>query len=1706
MCKGNTGNYSLSPATGKHYAWSTTYHGSIMGSSTTSSLTVVWGIAGSASVKVYEYDASNNKTDSGTYSVTVLPLPAPTITASFRVACQQLTDTSKPVSETRTTDNPGVLDDKNGCIKVCEHSTVVYTANGASGSVYTWSVSGATSFSASGNTCTVVWGPVGPGSISVTETSSPDSCKGSKTICIDIIEKPHSHFFAQPDSTLKAITVCRYDSVIFVDRSTGTAGSPIVSWFWNFGDGGTFASSSSGPVQHGYNTPGTYTAYLVVKNACGCTDTSYMKITVDPAPGVQIYCPSVMCEGGVGTYSLKTPMACAPWLWSAIGGTVVGSSTSPSVDIQWDNVDTTGFGYVVFDPSRCKTAACKAKSVIKIPVIQAHGHISGPLVVCPNSSFLYSMPQWPTTIFSWNVISSAGATLTHNDQNNQIVLNTGGAETLTLQVKYHNSLLGCGGTAEINVDVLAPDSIGGPHIVCLNGTGTWTLTNGGSGDWTLSGPGGISATATGTNSFTPPAGTFSSTGTYTISATGTTFCPPTPIIVKVNPLPPAPDSLIGPDSVCFGSATLYKAKFPLAGTIFEWSVTGGGSVNAANGPQTYATFAGSNPNVLSVVRVTRDEAHCRSAALTKNVYKPVVTANITGTGDTVCPSTKYTYFSNYSKGETYTWSVTPGTASVQGNANKEDADILFNAASGPSTITLVVHKCDTDYTFTKNVYIRSLPTLTVSIPTQVCRDAPANVAVTSPVGTPSSYDWDWGDGTTHGAGNPDSHTYTNAQGTSFSRIISVKVNNPFGCPGFVTASQSINILPAPVASISGNGPFHTCTPPSDVLTGILQSGFEPTNQFTWVQVGVGSTGCTGTPPPCSTYTVSTWGTYYLVATGVNGCKDTSNYIVYDSTGCSGTPGGPGSPCGIVPNPTVSITDLSDCGIISLTGSYSPTSLAYDWDWNWPGGVSNISTTTTSLTGKVGIAGKYVFDYTVSFTNGPDTCIVTDTKEVKVALVAKMGHTVKCNSSGLGYDVTLHDNSNYFPGHAPTSWTFWTSNTGVTYTPHPTTTPSYFSTLAAGQTWYFKNVVHYTDWNGNPDSCTAYDTLVLPALPVASFVADRDTACRGQVAVNFTNTSTGLDLTYNWSWPSSSNTTVNPFIVFPNPGLFVPVGLQVTDRYGCTSTTSKNIRLITPNLDGSLSNSGNNQCSGSVVTLQYVPTFGTANPDTFAWMNDAALMYQTYYPVDAINVFDPGSYWTKVSNHYGCHFDVLPKLEINFVQTAPAEITGDTVACLNSPYTLYGYAGSDPSLTYQWYRGGTAISGATSDTYTDPAAVAGTYTYTLVVGTTYAGNTCYDTSAPFTVTVHSLPAPPTISFSMLNCSSYTLQLTASSGVSGATYNWSNGAYGNPVTQSGGGPIRVWLTDLNGCVSHADTMIPKDPRTYLWIFPTGCYSFCDKDTPKVVVGPIYHFTHWWYLKSGITTPILQGYGSYVTDLHINSSGKYTLNLYNGLCTGNSDTMDVSITHCEGCQQLMADISVMPVPCGPGCCTYSVNVNFNNFYGTSVSVNLSTPSTIGSFAPGAVLVPNGPSSSTLVFVPAAGFGGGPVTVTITYTDPSGTKHSCDYTVDINGCPAPTYRMAYPGSNNSTATAGSDVIFLHLVPNPANNSTRIDYKMHSGNTAGTIEVTDITGRVVERRAVDANIGNWQLQTAEYKSGLYIVTLREGGKVIQQTKLSIMH
>lgn len=148
-------------------------------------------------------------------------------------------------------------------------------------------------------------------SVSLTVTTAIGTDLETKSSYVTVSVLPTAHFTAAPSSGAAPLTVS------FCDTSE-PGSSPIVSWQWNFGDGGT--STERNPT-HIYLTPGAYEVSLTVTTAVG-SDVDVDTIPVSPAP-LNIQTASALPRGEVGSsykVILTATGGISPYTWTTVPG------------------------------------------------------------------------------------------------------------------------------------------------------------------------------------------------------------------------------------------------------------------------------------------------------------------------------------------------------------------------------------------------------------------------------------------------------------------------------------------------------------------------------------------------------------------------------------------------------------------------------------------------------------------------------------------------------------------------------------------------------------------------------------------------------------------------------------------------------------------------------------------------------------------------------------------------------------------------------------------------------------------------------------------------------------------------------------------------------------------------------------------------------------------------------------------------------------------------------------------------------------------------------------------------------------------------------------------------------------------------------------------------------------------------------------------
>ncbi|KGO93694.1 PKD domain-containing protein [Flavobacterium subsaxonicum] len=1564
------------------------------------------------------------------------------------------------------------------CVRVCENSVVTYTLTGDATNWVTtnWSIAGGTVIASTLTTVTVQWGSAGWATVAATVTKNDDT-QQTEEICVEVIHSPRAHFGVMPNMNADPIRACAEETLFFVNDSDTDGGTALIAYYWDFGDGTT---SPQFEPQHAYASAGSYTVSLTVTNACNCSNTYYVKVEVGHV-GFDIVCPGVVCDSERASYSVPDFVAqgCANagYNWSVSGGHIVSQQPyGPSIMVDWDNVDSTGFGYVTFDASGCDIE-CAGVTTIQVPVIQSIGTIIGEVAMCTNEQNIYKLPQWPSTVFNWTLLSNGpGANLINTLNPNEVVVESfANPGTIVLQATYTNTLLNCGGIATLTINVAPRAEVSGPTTLCADNTGTYTLANGYAGDWQLTGP-------IGTVNGSGPTFThqFTVAGNYTLVVSGTTFCRPTQTAIVVRDKEVAPVAITGPAVACPGISETYSVSNTITGTQIVWSVTNGTFDGSNTGDSVSIAFGPTGPYTITAWRENVTEPNCPSDAITKTVTLPVVDLVIDGPTQ-VCASTYANYSVSYADGEVYNWYIdSPLKGSVSSGQGTQNIEVLWNQTSGFADVVLEVTKCGVvqpEKRFT--VEIISTPNVQLVNPdTQICRGEPLTLTLAStPTLTSGTITWDFGDGTVLNSTAPGgltmSHTYTAVNTGSLNYNIIITVTSPNGCVNSAVVNHSVIVLPAPVASITPGGTYSVCPESAlnNPITVNIQGGLTNISSITWYN-GVNPISL---PAFTTTYNVTSYGNYYVVVQNLDGCTTTTNHVYFNDD-CIPTP-----PCTITPTPVVQITSAqNNCGTITVNASASGNPTGFQWITSSP----TVSQSTTNTTGIFTFAesGSYTIYYKAIY-NG--NCAVTVSQTVIVEYMPDLRYTITCNGNST-YNVTLLDNSNYFPSTPINLWQFYVDGSPV----GNGLTTSYLANLAPG--------IHTIGLTidgaiGSPCSVTPI-TIDLPAMPSAVFSHDAP-KCEDAV-VDFTAPVTAqTGLSYFWDFGDFSyNAQKDPEKVYTNPG-FYEVILKVTNQYGCTAIYSEYIEITENRLAGTIEQSAVTACQGTPVTLTYSPALNSDIPDTYTWMNGTTVVGTTTNPINNINVYTSGNYWVKVETLLGCLVTNIAPVKVTFINAPIANISGPDAVCISNAFTL-SVPNAGVGAIYEWsQQGGPIIS--TLQSVTQAISSLGTYTFNVTVKIPDGlGGYCTSTDS-HTVTVNPMPATPSISLAIVDCTTYTFNLHASAPGQG-TFTWSNGASGPDIQVTQGGVYQVRFTNPSGCYTTASIEIPKDPAIYLWAVPDGCYEFCKAALQNVTItgpGGANIFPQWQWLVNG--NGVTGGNNSPVTPIDVANygPGTYQLVLDNGYCPRISD--EVHIDNLGDCK---CDIRIRLKEIKPQFkefCFYEFYFEIDNPYGP-MQITLSLPNGEGVFVPTTVMAPSGTSLHMVTMIPFGSFAGGTIIVNFQGLIDEGKTCLVSERFEFPACEGSGGHRLTQQEDDAAASK------LVVTPNPATSIVSLNYT-YAGSVDGdtrSLEIFSPWGVLLESNNPKEANGSWQPDLSRFPAGQYIVVMRLNGSLVLQKSL----
>ena len=194
-------------------------------------------------------------------------------------------------------------------------------------------------------------------------------------------------------------------------------------------------------------------------------------------------------------------------------------------------------------------------------------------------------------------------------------------------------------------------------------------------------------------------------------------------------------------------------------------------------------------------------------------------------------------------------------------------------------------------------------------------------------------------------------------------------------------------------------------------------------------------------------------------------------------------------------------------------------------------------------------------------------------------------------------------------------------------------------------------------------------------------------------------------------------------------------------------------------------------------------------------------------------------------------------------------------------------------SYQWYKDGTAIAGATNATYT--ATTSANYSVSVV-----DANGCSALSTNYTITNAAAPvATITNSGASVLCAGDSTTLSAPSGMS--SYLWSNGETTASITTSSAANYSVTVTNTDGCsATSAATSITTSIIATPMVTSNGPLEFCDGGSVNLAV-PMGYSSFMWNNGSGFSQITATTSGDYYAQV-INADG----------CSATSDTVTVEV----------------------------------------------------------------------------------------------------------------------------------------------------------------------------------------------------------------------
>jgi PKD repeat protein len=481
--------------------------------------------------------------------------------------------------------------------------------------------------------------------------------------------------------------------------------------------------------------------------------------------------------------------------------------------------------------------------------------------------------------------------------------------------------------------------------------------------------------------------------------------------------------------------------------------------------------------------------------------------------------------------------VTPGVYNYVmwnfGDGAKDSSNVTpthIYAAPGTYTVSLFLDNGCTD-TYTAVVTVNPGATSSFNA-APVCRGTPTVFNNTSTGG--ASYEWNFGDGSTHSTVQSPTHTYAN----SGNFVVTLTVTNTWGCKFLSTNTVVVNVMPvaqfsAPVACLGQSTTFNnTTTPATNVI-------------YHW-DFGVAALTNDTSNIQNPTYTYNTIGTYTVLLEGSTtaGCSSSATHTVTVNPVPSMTLTTPPPYCwnDHVPQTTYTTTPANPAMTFGWTNSNMQIGLGGSGSGIPPAFTAGLNNSTSNISGVITVVP------TLNGCTGPPATFTITVKPTPLVSHTSVDYCPNVVTNALTFTAT--------PAASAITWINTTPgvNIGLSTTNGTTTLPS-FNAVDPGNSMMSNVISLQAVLNGCTGPLTTFSININPN-PVANFT--NTPACDG-AGTSFTDLSTiGSGTLSSWAWDMNDDGIYTDATIKNPSYILTPVGnhtvnLAITSNKGCMDT-------------------------------------------------------------------------------------------------------------------------------------------------------------------------------------------------------------------------------------------------------------------------------------------------------------------------------------------------------------------------------------------------------------------------------------------------------------------------------------------------------------------------------------------------------------------------